>query len=97
MSNEEFVKILLMEHACLIQRDRQQGDALFYAADTIVKLRAEVERMFADKRELMEGLMEITKGKGRFSRDPFEHAANTIEDMKGLARALIEKHGGSSK
>ena len=35
--------------------------------------------------QLVEALKEIAKGEGRFSRDPLEHAANTIEDMKQLA------------
>lgn len=32
-----------------------------------------------------EALKEISEGKGAFSRDPFQHAQNCIEDMKQLA------------
>ena len=34
---------------------------------------------------LREALEEISEGKGRFSRDNFEHCRNTVEDMKALA------------
>ena len=34
---------------------------------------------------LREALQEISEGKGRFSRDQFEHCRNTVEDMKALA------------
>lgn len=30
-------------------------------------------------------LQEITEGKGRYNRDNYTHACNTIEDMKALA------------
>ena len=41
-----------------------------------------------------EALAEISQGKGTFSRDHFEHARNTIADMKELAvRALGEIDG----
>lgn len=35
-------------------------------------------------------LVEIREGKGRFSLDHFEHARNTIEDMKAVATAALE-------
>ena len=47
-----------------------------------------------------EKLEEVTKGAGRFSRDPLIHAANTIEDMKDLAReaiALMESEQGERR
>lgn len=44
--------------------------------------------------DLLAALKEIAKGEGRFSRDPLEHAANTIEDMKALALAAIERAEG---
>lgn len=34
-------------------------------------------------------LREITKREGRFSRDPLEHASNTIEDMAAIADAAL--------
>ncbi len=36
-----------------------------------------------------EKLEEITRGAGRFSRDPLIHASNTVEDMKELAREAL--------
>ena len=35
---------------------------------------------------------QLAKGEGRFSRDPFTHACNTIEDMKELAAAVLSTH-----
>jgi hypothetical protein len=35
-------------------------------------------------------LREIARGEGRFSRDPLEHASNTIEDMKRLATDALQ-------
>lgn len=51
------------------------GDAL--DAKT-VDLTTEVNRLKAF-------LTAISEGRGRFSRDPYTHACNTIEDMKQLA------------
>jgi len=34
-------------------------------------------------------LLQIRKGEGRFSRDPHQHACNTIEDMKALANEAL--------
>ena len=31
----------------------------------------------------------IKKGMGRYSRDPYTHASNTIEDMKSLAEDAL--------
>lgn len=36
-------------------------------------------------------LTEILEGKGRYSRDQLEHASNTIEDMKEIAREALAK------
>lgn len=49
--------------------------------------RAEAE---AEINRLMDALKEISKGMGRFSRDPLTHADNTIEDMKRLANKALE-------
>jgi len=46
--------------------------------------------------ELLEALEEIARGVGPFSMDRLEHATNTIEAMKGLARAAIAKARGES-
>ena len=39
--------------------------------------------------KLVAALREIAQGKGRYSMDKLEHAANTIEDMKALAVAAL--------
>ena len=44
--------------------------------------------------ELLAALKEIAKGKGEFSRDPLEHASNTIDSMKAIANAAIAKAQG---
>jgi hypothetical protein len=49
----------------------------------------ELRAVSAENKRLREALGEITEGKGRFSTDQFEHARNTIEDMKELARAAL--------
>lgn len=36
-------------------------------------------------KRMVEALVTISKGEGRFSRDPLTHADNTIEDMKKVA------------
>ena len=44
----------------------------------------------ADRIEALEGaLREIARGEGRFSRDPYEHACNTIEDLIAIARNAL--------
>ena len=41
--------------------------------------------------EMLEALIEISEGKGRYDLDPIQHAANCIEDMKALALEAIKK------
>ena len=41
--------------------------------------------------DLLQALEEIIKGEGPFSQDHMQHAINTIEAMKDLARAAIAK------
>ena len=44
----------------------------------------------ADRIEALEAaLREIARGEGRFSRDPYEHACNTIEDLIAIASAAL--------
>ena len=44
----------------------------------------------ANRIEALEAaLREIARGEGRFSRDPYEHACNTIEDLIAIARAAL--------
>jgi len=44
--------------------------------------------------DLLQALEEIIKGEGPFSQDHMQHAINTIEAMKDLARAAIAKAKG---
>lgn len=53
-------------------------------------------RAIVSKLDLLAALREIAKGQGPYSRDPFQHACNTIEDMKELASAAIAKAEGRS-
>ena len=41
--------------------------------------------------ELLEALVRISEGAGRYDLDPLQHAANCIEDMKALALEAIKK------
>jgi hypothetical protein len=44
----------------------------------------------ANRIEALEAaLREIARGEGRFSRDPYEHACNTIEDLIAIAKAAL--------
>ena len=46
----------------------------------------------ADRIEALEAALRgITRGEGRYSRDPHEHACNTIEDLIAIARAALEQ------
>ena len=56
------------------------GGALLDATDTVLVALKEAQK----------ALEQISQGEGRFSRDPFEHACNTIEDMKGIANRALE-------
>jgi len=47
--------------------------------------------LIADAPDMLAALKEIAEGKGRFSQDPFEHACNTIEEMKAIANAALSK------
>ena len=38
---------------------------------------------------MREALREISRGEGRYSMDPLEHAGNTIEDMVHLANNAL--------
>ena len=43
-------------------------------------------------RTYRKALEKITKGEGRFNRDPLKHASNTIEDMKWLAQEALNQY-----
>jgi hypothetical protein len=42
---------------------------------------------------LLKALEKIAKAEGPFSRDPLQHATNTIQDMVAIAEAAIDKSG----
>lgn len=72
-----------------------EGDEVFssnYAGEE----NAEIVRACNSHDELVEALEEIAEGKGRYSTDPFQHAINTIDDMKELARKALAKARGQS-
>lgn len=50
----------------------------------------EIDDLCDEIRRLRAALTEIAKGEGRFSRDPLEHASNTVDDMKAMARKALE-------
>lgn len=41
---------------------------------------------------LIEALEEISKGEGAYNEDKFEHANNTIENMKSIATETLKNH-----
>ena len=43
------------------------------------------------REQLVEALEEIAKGEGRFNRDHLIHCENTVEDMKALAVAALDR------
>ena len=49
-------------------------------------------RMAEREKRLVEALKEIAKGKGRYEHNRFEHACNTIDDMKELATEALSEH-----
>jgi hypothetical protein len=57
--------------------------------DTDARLIARAPELVEEVRELREGLREIAKAEGPYSRDPLEHASNCIEHMQRIARALL--------
>jgi len=59
-------------------------------ADINIGLRYKVERQQAEIERLRAALLEISRGRGRFSLDRFEHACNVIRDMKGVALAALD-------
>ena len=61
-----------------------------HKANVLYFIQSEIEQAKHEAREEMrKGLQEIAKGTGEFSRDPLEHAENTIENMKEIANKLL--------
>lgn len=53
---------------------------------------SEADKWRALAGEMAEALAVISHGSGKFSRDPLEHAANCIEEMKAIAEAALAKY-----
>ena len=79
-----------------IVNQQAEDEGLWFEAQTAPEayLQQELRRLHAavegwpgaeEVERLRAALAEIAKGEGRFSRDPYEHACNTIESMKTLA------------
>lgn len=49
-----------------------------------------IQKLQAQNKIMLEALQEIAKGQGAFSRDPLEHASNTIDNMKEIANEAIK-------
>ena len=53
----------------------------------------EMAALYTRIKKLEAALREIAKGEGAFSRDPLEHASNTIDSMKGIAKTALDEGG----
>ena len=60
----------------------------------VEQLQSENELLRAKCARYEKALREIEKGEGAFSRDPLEHAENTIDNMKDIARQALERKPG---
>jgi hypothetical protein len=71
--------------------DTPRTDAEVFWAQEVDSPRTDaVDCVDADfARQMERALREIAKGEGAFSRDPLEHAKNTIANMQAIARAAI--------
>lgn len=56
----------------------------------------DISKLSRERDELLAALEEISEGKGRYNQDQFEHAKNTIEDMKQIALEAIQKVKGET-
>jgi hypothetical protein len=76
---------------------RPGASVLGYSAGDVVELvsasdaRKTVVAWKAEVAKLRLALEQISKGEGRFSRDPLTHASNTIEDMKAIATKALSR------
>ena len=71
---------------------REANARLIAEAGTVANETGKTPRQLADEnKELLEALQEIKKGEGAYNMDKYEHANNTIENMKSLATQAINK------
>ena len=75
--------VVLNERFPTHARARDHAESITKAAESWYQSRS---------RPLVEALKEIQKGEGTFSMDHLEHASNTIESMKEIARKALETH-----
>ena len=59
-------------------------------SEAVEGLEAANLRLTAQVEKYQTALREIEKGEGAFSRDPLEHAENTIDNMKDIAHRARE-------
>ncbi len=62
-----------------------------WEATTSTELAPKIVNALNNHDSLLEALREITEGLGLYSEDRMQHAENTIESMKNIARKAIEK------
>jgi hypothetical protein len=67
--------------------NEDQNAAIDGLCEKIIEQRDRIEALEA-------ALREIARGEGRYSHDQYEHACNTIEDLKAIVRAAIDKDTG---
>ena len=85
------------DRAAICSRDPKSGEIIKLCMFTEWGERDQATaRAIVSKLDLLAALREIAKGQGPYSRDPFQHACNTIEDMKELASAAIAEAEGHS-
>ena len=62
------------------------AEAAWHVEERLKATIAQQQQRIAAAERVVVAMRQVAKGEGRFSIDPLEHASNTIEDMKGLAR-----------
>lgn len=83
MKTIEELRDLVIE-CCQNYAEGYGGDVETAILDEFACIKAENERLRA-------ALREIAKGEGAFSRDPFTHAANCVENMKSIAESALRE------
>lgn len=71
----------------------QSATGIEKANDDLHKI---INKLKADNEVLVGACREIMKGQGAYSMDQFEHARNTINNMKKIAKQALEQTKGES-
>lgn len=74
----------------LVERLRAQDMGRMEMLRALEEAATRIEELERERDELRKALQAISRGEGRFSRDPLTHASNTIEDMIDLANAALK-------